>query len=94
MRGFHAGIFLLEGRHLPIPLLSRENDYIHARTQSRRRGRLAQQGHEAYKKLLGVEATPLMPEDQQKLVAELPHDPEVVKVFAMIAEMGPLPPRK
>ena len=34
-----------------------------------------------------------MPEDQQKLVAELPHDPEVVKVFAMIAEMG-LPPRK
>jgi tripartite-type tricarboxylate transporter receptor subunit TctC len=50
--------------------------------------------HEAYKKLLGVEPTPLMPEDQQKLVAELPRDLEVVKAFAAIAEIGPLPPRK
>jgi tripartite-type tricarboxylate transporter receptor subunit TctC len=46
---------------------------------------------QSYKKLLGVEATPLMPEDQQRLVAELPHDPEVIKAFATIAEMGPLP---
>ena len=50
--------------------------------------------HEAYKKLLGVEPTPLMPEDQQKLVADLPRDPEVAKTFAAIADMGPLPPRK
>lgn len=50
--------------------------------------------HEAYKKLLGVEPTPLMPEDQQKLVADLPRDPEVVKAFASIAEMGPLPARR
>jgi hypothetical protein len=50
--------------------------------------------HEAYKKLLGVEATPLMPEDQQRLVAELPRDPEVAKTFAAIADMGPLPPRR
>ena len=53
-----------------------------------------QQFHASYKKLLGVEPTPLMPEDQQKLVADLPRDPEVVKAFAAIAEMGPLPPRK
>ena len=52
------------------------------------------QFHEAYKKLLGVEPTPLMPEDQQKLVADLPRDPEVAKAFAAIAEMGPLPPRR
>jgi tripartite-type tricarboxylate transporter receptor subunit TctC len=50
--------------------------------------------HETYKKMLGVEATPLMPEDQQRLVADLPHDPEVIKAFAAIAEMGPLPPRR
>ncbi len=50
--------------------------------------------HEAYKKLLGVEPTPLMPEDQQKLVADLPRDPEVGKVFAAIADMAPLPPRR
>jgi hypothetical protein len=37
--------------------------------------------HEQYKKLLGLHPTPLMPEDQQKLVAELPRDTEVVRVF-------------
>ena len=50
--------------------------------------------HKSYNKLVGVDATPLMPEDQQKLVASLPRDPEVIKAFAMIAKMGPLPPRK
>ena len=62
--------------------------------QAIRRSFEDQQFHEAYKKLLGVDATPLMPEDQQQLVADLPRDPEVVKAFAMIADMGPLPPRK
>jgi tripartite-type tricarboxylate transporter receptor subunit TctC len=47
-----------------------------------------------YKKLLGVDATPLMPEDQQRLVADLPRDPEVVKAFAKISKIGPLPPRR
>lgn len=62
--------------------------------QAMRRSFEDQQFHEAYKKLLGVEPTPLMPEDQQKLVADLPRTPEVVKAFAAIAEMGALPPRK
>lgn len=52
------------------------------------------QFHEAYKKLLGVEPTPLMAEDQQKLVADLPRSPEVVKAFASIADIGPLPPHQ
>ncbi|HEY2920968.1 MAG TPA: hypothetical protein VGK77_18455 [Candidatus Binatia bacterium] len=50
--------------------------------------------HEHYKKLLGLYPTPLMPEDQQKLVAGLPRDTEVVKVFKTIAGMDPLPPRR
>ena len=62
--------------------------------QAFRRSFEDQQFHEAYKKLLGVEPTPLMPEDQQKLVADLPREPEVVKAFASIADMGPLPPRR
>jgi tripartite-type tricarboxylate transporter receptor subunit TctC len=52
------------------------------------------QFHEQYKKLLGLPPTPLMPEDQQKLVAELPRDSEVIKVFKAIAGMDPLPPRR
>src|SRR5215510_990315 len=42
---FHPGIFLLEGKCLPIALLSRQDDYIRARTRSRRGGRLEKQGH-------------------------------------------------
>ena len=52
------------------------------------------QFHEQYKKLLGLQPTPLMPEDQQKLVAELPRNTEVVRVFKTIAGMDPLPPRR
>jgi hypothetical protein len=51
------------------------------------------QFHEQYKKVLGLYPTPLMPEDQQKLVATLPRDNEVIKVFT-IAGIDPLPPRK
>jgi hypothetical protein len=52
------------------------------------------QFHEQYKKLLGLYPTPLMPEEQQKLVAELPRELEVVKVFKAIAGMDSLPPRR
>jgi tripartite-type tricarboxylate transporter receptor subunit TctC len=52
------------------------------------------QFHEQYKKLLGLHPTPLMPEDQQKLIAELPRETEVVRVFKTIAGMDPLPPRR
>ena len=52
------------------------------------------QFHEQYKKVLGLYPTPLMPEDQQKLVVGLPRDSEVVKVFRAIAGIDPLPPRK
>jgi len=51
------------------------------------------QFHEQYKKFLGLSPTPLMPEEQQKLIAELPRDNEVIKVFKTIAGMDPLPPR-
>ena len=52
------------------------------------------QFHEQYKKLLGLYPTPLMAEEQQKLIAELPRDNEVIKVFKTIAGMDPLPPRR
>ena len=47
------------------------------------------QFHEQYKKLLGLHPTPLMPEDQQKLVAELPRDIEVVKFLKPSPEWIP-----
>jgi hypothetical protein len=50
--------------------------------------------HEQYKKVIGVDPTPLMGEDQQKLVAALPRDNEVIKVFKTLSGLDPLPPRK
>jgi len=47
------------------------------------------QFHEQYKKLLGLPPTPLMPEDQQKLVAELPRDTEVVRFLKPSLEWIP-----
>ncbi len=52
------------------------------------------QFHEQYKKVIGVNPTPLVGEEQQKLVAALPRDNEVIKVFKIISGMDPLPPRK
>ena len=49
--------------------------------------------HKDYKKLTGDDATPLMPEDMDKAIKELPRDPEVVELFKTISGGGPLPPR-
>jgi hypothetical protein len=42
----------------------------------------------------GIYPTTLMGEEQQKLVAALPRDNEVIKVFKIISGMDPLPRRK
>ena len=36
---------------------------------------------EAYRKATGEDATPVMPEDLQRIVKEVPRDPEVVGLF-------------
>ena len=49
--------------------------------------------HKDYKKLTGDDPTPLMPEEMDKAIKELPRDPEVVELFKKISGGGPLPPR-
>jgi len=49
--------------------------------------------HKEYKKLTGDEATPLIPEEMEKAIRELPRDREIVELFKKIAGGGPLPPR-
>jgi tripartite-type tricarboxylate transporter receptor subunit TctC len=48
---------------------------------------------EEFKKLMGREPTPLTGEEVQKLVKELPRDPEVIALYKKLAEHEPLPPR-
>jgi tripartite-type tricarboxylate transporter receptor subunit TctC len=49
--------------------------------------------HEAYKKATGEDATPVMPEELQRIVKEVPRDPEIVGLFNRIAGPEPLPDR-
>ena len=47
-----------------------------------------------YRKLTGGdEPTPLMPDEQAKVVKEIPRDAETIELFKKFAGTGPLPPR-
>jgi tripartite-type tricarboxylate transporter receptor subunit TctC len=48
---------------------------------------------EAYRKSTGEDATPVMPEDLQRIVKEVPRDPEIVGLFNRIAGPESLPDR-
>jgi len=46
-----------------------------------------------YKKLTGDEASPLLPEDHEKVIKEIPREVEIIELYKKIAGAGPLPPR-
>jgi tripartite-type tricarboxylate transporter receptor subunit TctC len=46
-----------------------------------------------YKKYTGDEASPLMPDDMEKALKELPRDPETIALFKKLNAAGPLPAR-
>jgi tripartite-type tricarboxylate transporter receptor subunit TctC len=49
--------------------------------------------HRDYKKLVGEEPTPLLGEEMERAVKELPRDPEVIDLFKKLNAAGPLPAR-
>jgi tripartite-type tricarboxylate transporter receptor subunit TctC len=48
--------------------------------------------HKEHKKLTGEEPTPLMPEDHERAIKEIPREREVIELFKKLAGAGPLPP--
>jgi tripartite-type tricarboxylate transporter receptor subunit TctC len=46
-----------------------------------------------FKKLTADEATPLLPEAQEKAIKDIPRDAEVIGIFNKLAGSDPLPPR-
>ena len=46
-----------------------------------------------YKKLTGEDATPLLPEDNERAIRDIPRDSEVIEIFKKLIGAGPLPPR-
>jgi tripartite-type tricarboxylate transporter receptor subunit TctC len=47
-----------------------------------------------YEKMTGDAPTPLLPENHEKAIAEIPRDPEVIATFKQLVGAGPLPARK
>jgi tripartite-type tricarboxylate transporter receptor subunit TctC len=50
------------------------------------------ESHKEHKKLTGEEPTPLMPEDHERAIKEIPRDREVIELFKELVGAGPLPP--
>jgi hypothetical protein len=46
-----------------------------------------------FKRLSADDATPLLPEEQEKAIKEIPRDTEIVALFNKLAGNEPLPPR-
>jgi tripartite-type tricarboxylate transporter receptor subunit TctC len=46
-----------------------------------------------FKKLSGDDATPLLPETQERVIREIPRDTEIIATFNKLAGSDPLPPR-
>jgi hypothetical protein len=46
-----------------------------------------------FKKLSADDATPLLPEAQEKAIKEIPRDTDVIATFNRLAGSDPLPPR-
>lgn len=49
--------------------------------------------HKEYKKLVGEEPTPLLGEEMDRALGELPRDPEIVELFKKLNAAGSLPSR-
>ena len=46
-----------------------------------------------YKKIVGNNPSPLLPEDHEKVIREVPREPDVIELFKKIAGADPLPPQ-
>jgi tripartite-type tricarboxylate transporter receptor subunit TctC len=51
------------------------------------------QFHREYKKLVGDDVDPLMPEELSKVIREIPRDSEVIEMLRTLSGAGPLPAR-
>ncbi|MDP9129504.1 MAG: hypothetical protein M3N35_03890, partial [Candidatus Binatota bacterium] len=52
-----------------------------------------QEFFQRFKTTMGVEATPMFPEEQQKMVKGTPRETEILDLYKTLAGPGPLPTR-
>jgi len=61
--------------------------------EAMRRALKDQEFFQRFKTAMGVEATPMLPEEQQKMVKGMPRETEILELYKTLAGAGPLPPR-
>jgi hypothetical protein len=49
--------------------------------------------HKEFRQMSGEDPTPLLPEDHEKAIKEIPREPEVVELYKRLAGVDSLPPR-
>jgi hypothetical protein len=49
--------------------------------------------HREYRKVVGEDASPLMPEELTKAIQNTPRDPELIELFKTFSGPAPLPAR-
>jgi hypothetical protein len=49
--------------------------------------------HKEFKKLTGFDASPIVPEEMEKAIRELPREKEIVELFKKLSNADPMPPR-
>jgi hypothetical protein len=49
--------------------------------------------HREYRKIVGEDASPMMPEELTKAIQDTPRDAELIEMFKLFSGGGPLPAR-
>jgi hypothetical protein len=68
-------------------------DRVEILQEAKRKTLKDQEFRREYRKIVGEDASPLMPEDLTKAIQTTPRDPELIELFKAFSGGAPLPPR-
>jgi len=82
--------FRLTGQPFVLPP-STDKERVRVLQQAFRKTYEDPEFHKEYKKFTADDPTPLLPEDHEKAIKEIPRDREVIEIFKQLIGAGPLP---
>jgi len=82
--------FRLTGQPFVLPP-STDKERVRTLQQAFRKTYEDPEFHKEYKKFTADDPTPLLPEDHEKAIKEIPRDREVIEIFKQLIGAGPLP---
>lgn len=84
--------FRLTGQPFVMPP-NTDREPVRILQEAFRRTYLDPEFHKEYKKFTNDEPTPLLPEDHERAIKEIPRDREPIEIFKQLIGGDPLPPR-